>query len=86
MIASRDHQFCIRQFRADRLKSFNHQFQAFVGSPLSEGKNAVFGIPPARKVGKLRPSRENAMRAQVNVIAAIFVVKNLAVSGHEHGN
>lgn len=46
----------------------------------------MFRISPARKVGKFWPPRQNAMRAQVNVIAAVFVVENLAVSRHEHGD
>ena len=44
----------------------------------------MLGTSPARKVGILRPSRQNTVRAQVNVIASIFVVENFAVSGHEH--
>jgi hypothetical protein len=44
----------------------------------------MLGITPARKIGKLGPSRENAMRAQVNIIAPILVVKDFAVTGHEH--
>jgi hypothetical protein len=46
----------------------------------------MFGIAPPGEVGILRFPGENAMRTKMDIIAPIFFVKNLAISGHEHGD
>jgi hypothetical protein len=44
----------------------------------------MLGIAATGKLRILRPARQNSVRAEMNVIAAIFFVQNLAVPGHEH--
>jgi len=38
------------------------------------------------EIGKLGAAGKNAMGAQMNVVAAIFVVQNFAVAGHQNRN
>jgi hypothetical protein len=44
----------------------------------------VLRISSPRQIRILRLSGENAVRAQMDIIAPIFFMKNLAVTGHEH--
>jgi hypothetical protein len=68
------------------LKRLDHQLQALVGSPFAESQNAMLGIAPPGEVWILRLSREDSVRAKMNVIATILFVEDLAITGHEHGN
>ncbi len=86
MVSSADHQPGIGQSLRDITKGFDHQLQALVRSPLPEGQDAVLQIAAPAQIWILRFSRKNAMRAQVNIVATIFFVKDLAISRHEHRN
>src|SRR5271165_1635207 len=86
MIASGNNQARFWHLRSQEIECLNHQLETLVRSPLAEGENAVEGISASRKIRELRPSREQAMRAQMHVIAAIFVIQNLLVSRHEDGH
>ena len=86
MVAAGNYQPGIGQLRRHDLERVDHEFEALVGSPLAECENAMFGIAAARKVGRFGPGSQNAVRPDVNVVAAIFFVQNFAVSGHEHRN
>jgi hypothetical protein len=66
------------------LKGFDHQFKALVSTPFTEGQNPMIRISAAGEIWKLRLSREDAMRSQMDVIAAIFFVQDIAVSRHEY--
>jgi hypothetical protein len=68
------------------LKRLDHQLQALVGSPFAESQNAMLGIAPPGEVWILRLSREDSVRAKMNIIATILFVEDLAIPGHEHGN
>ncbi len=86
MVASSDHQFCLWQFGPDDLECFDHQLQAFVSSPFAESENPMLGIAAAGEIRKFRPAGQDAMRAQVNVIAPVFFVQNFAIPRHEYRN
>jgi hypothetical protein len=86
MISAGNHEFGVRHLLGDQIERLDHEFKALVSAPLAKGKNAVGGSAPSREIGEFRSARKNAMGAQVDVIASIFVIQNLAVSGHEHRN
>ena len=86
MVSPADHQPGIGQSLRNITKGFDHQLQAFVRSPLPEGQDAVLRIAAPGKIWILRFSGENAMRAQVNVVATIFFMQDFAIPRHEHRN
>ncbi len=86
VVTTGNHEFGVGQPLTDRTKGFDHKFEALICAPLAESKNVVGGGATAGKIGEFRPARQNAMRAQVDVIASIFVIQNLAIAGHEHGD
>jgi len=61
MIATRNHQLGLRQASLQVLEGRDHEFQAFVRSPFTEGKNAMLGITTARKVGELGTSSQSTV-------------------------
>jgi hypothetical protein len=86
VISSRDDEPGLGESLGENVESLNHELQALVGSPFTEGKDAMFGIAAAGKIRVFGTRGENAVGAEMNVVASIFFVKDLAVSGHEHGN
>jgi hypothetical protein len=86
MVSSADHQPGLGQSFRNVAKSVDHQLQALVCSPLPEGQNAVLRIATPGQIRILRFSGENAMRTQMNVVATVFFMQDLAISRHEHGN
>jgi hypothetical protein len=44
MISAPDHESRFRHFFHQEIECLDHQFQALVGSPFAEGKNAVHWI------------------------------------------
>ena len=86
MISSRNHQSRVRHNCNDQVKRLNEQLEPFIRSPFPEGQDAMLGISTPGEIRIFRPGGQNAMRADVNVIPAVLVVKNLAVSRHQHGD
>jgi hypothetical protein len=84
MIASGNDQLRFRQLRRERLKRFNHKFEAFVGAPFSERQNAVRRRATTREVWNLRAPGKQTMRAKMNIVAPVLVIQDLAISGHEN--
>lgn len=85
MVPAGDNEPGVRNLVGDQVESFNHEFQALVRSPFSESENAL-DRAAARKIGELRAARENAVRAQMHIVAAVFIVQNFAIAGHQHRN
>jgi hypothetical protein len=83
MIAAGDHEFHIRQLGADQTKRIDHEFKPFVSSPFAKSEYAV-RIPAAREIRIFGASSENAVSAYVNIVSAIFIEENLAISRHQH--
>ena len=82
MIPACDDQFHVRQSLRDHVESLDHELQPFVRAPFSKSENTVDGIPAACKVREFRPACQNAMRAQVNVVASVFVIQDFAIARH----
>lgn len=86
MISTGNDEFRLGQLLSDQIKGRNHELETFVGSPFAKGKNAVDGGTTPREIGEFGAAREYAMRAQVDVVAPVLVIQNLAIAGHEHGH
>jgi len=84
MISSRDDEADLGESLGKNVESLNHELETLVGSPFSKGKNAMFGISAAGKIGIFGARGEDAMGAKVNVVASILFMQDLTVSGHEH--
>ncbi|MCU1300801.1 MAG: hypothetical protein JWQ87_1085 [Candidatus Sulfotelmatobacter sp.] len=86
MIPSTDNQLCVGHCSSHNLERFNHELQAFVGSPFSESEDPVLGITTPGEIRILGPTCQNAVGTHVNIIVPIFFMENLAVSRHQDGN
>jgi hypothetical protein len=86
MVSSRDDEPGLRESLGENVESLNHEFEALVGSPFTEGKDAMCGIAAAGEIGIFGTRGEDTVGAKVHVVASIFFVKDLAVSGHEYGD
>ena len=84
MVAAADDQLGAWHRVAHNPERINHEFEPLIGSPLAERKDAVLRIAAPRKVRVFGSSRQNAVGADVNIVAAVFVVKDRAVSRHEY--
>ena len=86
MVPSCDNQLHVGQFLRDFSKRLNHEFQALVRSPLAERKNPMVGVTATGKFWKLRPSGENSVRPEINILSPIFFVQNLSIAWHQNRN
>jgi hypothetical protein len=43
-------------------------------------------VPAACEIRKFRPACQNAVRAQVNVVASVFIIENFSIAGHQNGH
>jgi hypothetical protein len=86
MISARDDQCCFGHLLSHQIEGLNHQFEALVGAPFPECKNAVNRITASREIREFRPSGQNAMRPQMHIVAAILVIQNLSIAWHQHRN
>jgi hypothetical protein len=86
MVPSRDNEPGVRKRSRDGFERLDHQLEPFVSSPFSEGENAMLWVSAPGEVGVFRSSSENAVGAEVHIIAPIFFVEYLAIPRHEYGN
>lgn len=86
MIPPSDDELHVGELFCNQVEGLHHQFEFFVGSPFSKSKNAVSRISSAREVGEFGPARQDAVRAQMNIVPPVLVVQNFAIAGHENGN
>ena len=84
MISACDDQLHIGQLLGDQVESLDHQFESFVGAPFSKSENAMDRISAPCEIGEFRPARQNAMRAQMNVVPSVFVIQDFAITGHQN--
>jgi hypothetical protein len=84
VIAPANNQSGVWQFLRHDLEGLDHKFKPLIRSPFSEGQDAMLRITAAREIGVFRSGRQDAVRTQVNIIAAVFFVQDLAISGHQH--
>jgi hypothetical protein len=85
MIAACHDELCVRHPVREQIEGFHHQFEAFISPPFAKSEDVLGWIAAPGKIRKLGPARQNSVRAQMHIIAAIFVIQNLAISRHEHG-
>ena len=86
MVAPANNQFGVWQFLCHDLESLDHEFKPLICSPFSEGQDAVLWITAAREIRVFRSGRQDTVRTQVNIIAAVFFVQDLAISRHQYGH
>jgi hypothetical protein len=84
MVGSAHHQAGGGQDLRDQLKRIDHQLEPLVGSPLAKSQNAMLRVPAPGEIRVLGFSRQNAMRPEMHIVAAVFFVKDFAITGHEH--
>jgi len=83
MIAAGNHEPGFRYFFSQAIESLNHELKSFIGSPFPECENPMYRSTAHREIRKFRTPGENSMRAQMDVVATIFIVQNLAISRHQ---
>jgi hypothetical protein len=86
VISAGDHKLGVGKSRCNFLERINHQLEPFVGSPLAERKYSVIRIAAAGEVWILGPARQNAVRPDVYIGAAIFFGQDAAVARHKNGH
>jgi hypothetical protein len=86
MVASAHDQRRIGHGLREQVEGLNHQLEPLVGSPFAKSENAMLRISAPGKIGILRLSDEDAVRAEVDIVATVSFMEDLAIAGHEHGN
>lgn len=84
MVPSAHDEPCVWQFLSHSFESLDHELKPLVCSPFSKCENAVLRIASPGKIRVFRSGRENAVRAQVDIVAPIFFVQDLAISRHKN--
>jgi len=86
VVATCNDQLSAGQDVGHSLECIDHKFETLVGSPLAKGKDAVLRIAAPRKIGVLGSSCQNAVRPDMNILAAIFFREDPAIARHEYGH
>jgi hypothetical protein len=86
MVSSSDYKLCVRKRALYHVERFDHEFQTFIGPPLTKCQDAVLGIATPGKVRILGAAGQNPMRAHMDVVPAIFFVKDFSIARHEYRN
>lgn len=81
MISTGNQEGGFRHFFREALEGVDHELEALIGPPFSKCENSRSAAH--RKIRKFRAPGENSVRAQMDVVATIFIVQNLAISGHQ---
>ena len=66
------------------IERLDQQLETLIGSPLSKRQNAMRGISPAGKVGRIRLPGKDSMRAHADLATLIFFIQSAPIGGHEH--
>lgn len=85
MVAPSDHQLHARVSHDDPIKGLDHRLQSLVRAPFAESQNSR-RIPAPRKIGEFRFLLENPVHPEVNVVAPVALLQDVAVGRHQHGN
>jgi len=86
MIAASDDELEIRHSWLERVKCFDHEFEPFVSTPFPKGQNAVRRSSATREIRELGPTGQQSVSAEMNIVAAVLIVQDLAISGHQDRN
>ncbi len=84
MISPGNYELGLRYLRSKQFESLDHEFQPLVRAPFSEGQNAVSRGSTARKVGEFGAASQQSVSAKMNIVAAVLIIQDLAVSRHEN--
>jgi hypothetical protein len=84
MITPSDDEFEVRNLRFEQMKGFDHEFEPLVRTPFSKRQNAMCRRSAPGKVREFRPASKQTMGAEMNIVTTVFVIQDLAVSGHQH--
>lgn len=84
MVTSSNHKIRVGQLRGDDLEGLDHQFEPLVSSPFSKGQDAMIRLAALGEIRILRPLRQDSVRADVNVVTAIFFAEDLAIPRHQN--
>lgn len=83
MIATCYYEFHVRHLQGQQIERLNHQFQTLVRPPFSESQNALDRSSTAREVRQFRAASQQSVRAKMDIVPPVFIVQDLAISGHE---
>jgi hypothetical protein len=86
MISAGDDQLGIRKGLSHNFERIEQELESLVGSPFAESQNPMLRISPPGKIRVLGFPRQNTVRSQMNIVTAIFFIKDLAIPRHENGN
>lgn len=84
MITSTDNELRVGKSLCHHVEGFNHEFETFISSPLSECQNAMLGIAAARKIRVLGTLSQSAVGAYMYVVTTVFFIEDLAITGHKN--
>jgi hypothetical protein len=84
MVTPADHESGVGQSLRHNSKGLNHELQPFVSPPFAESENAMFGVSAHGKVRIFRSCDQSAVGAQMHVVAAIFFMQDLSITGHQY--
>jgi hypothetical protein len=84
MISPRNYEFGLRQLPSKQVESLNHEFQTLVRAPFSKGQNVVGRSSTTRKVRKFGATSQQSVGAKMNIVAAVLIIQDLAISRHEN--
>jgi hypothetical protein len=84
MISPGNNELGLRYLRSEQFESLDHEFQALVCAPFSEGQNTVGWSSTTRKVWEFGAASQQSVGAKMNIVAAVFIIQDLAISRHEN--
>ena len=84
MISPCNHESGLRELWSEQIESLDHEFETLVRAPFPKGQNTVGGSSTTRKVGEFGAASQQAVGAKMNIVAAVLVVQDLAVSRHKN--
>src|SRR5215469_12823970 len=86
MIAPGYYEFGLGQFGHEQIKSLDHEFQALVRSPLSKSQNPESRGATTREIRQFGTPSQQSVGTEMDVVAAVLVIQNLAIAGHKYGD
>lgn len=86
MVSAGNHQRRVRHALGDPIEGLDHELQTFICAPFSESQDTVDRSASPGEIRELGPARKDAVRAKVDVVSSIFVLQNLAIARHQHGD
>ena len=86
MISPGNHESGLRELWSEQIESLDHEFETLIRAPFPKGQNTVGGSSTTRKVGEFGSPSKESVGAEMNIVTAILIIQDLAISGHENGH